>query len=135
MNHFELSDHEFMAQFVNCTLNPDLFSHEAHVRLAYLILKDAPFDQAEVQLATLILAFVKNLGFEEKFNRTITYAAAKIIKKRIENSEAVTFKTFLKQHSDLTDNMLALIQIHYSKHLLFSPEARKEIFQPDLQDF
>ncbi len=34
--HFYLTDIQFERQFANCSLNPELFSHEAHLRLAWL---------------------------------------------------------------------------------------------------
>jgi hypothetical protein len=34
--HLELTDLEFEANFKNCSLNPDIFSHEAHLRLAWI---------------------------------------------------------------------------------------------------
>jgi hypothetical protein len=37
--HFSLTDIEFENQFENGTLKPELFSHEAHVRLAWIHIK------------------------------------------------------------------------------------------------
>ena len=35
-DHFELADSEFLKQFKNCELDPLVFNHEAHLRLAWL---------------------------------------------------------------------------------------------------
>jgi hypothetical protein len=37
--HLDLSDNEFEKQFINCELSPDIFSHEAHLRLAWINIK------------------------------------------------------------------------------------------------
>ena len=34
--HYQLSDEEFEQQFQNCLLSPVLFTHEAHLRLAFI---------------------------------------------------------------------------------------------------
>ena len=41
-----MSDDEFLAQFENCTLPFDQWTHRAHVRVAYLYLRRHPFREA-----------------------------------------------------------------------------------------
>lgn len=34
--HHQLNDQQFEEQFQNCTFDPTLFTHEAHLRLAWI---------------------------------------------------------------------------------------------------
>jgi hypothetical protein len=45
-SHFELSDELFEEQFQNCQLNPALFNHEAHLRLAWIHITKYGIDKA-----------------------------------------------------------------------------------------
>ena len=41
-----ISHQQFLEQFENQTLDPNYFDHRGHIRLAWLYLNDATFDQA-----------------------------------------------------------------------------------------
>ena len=44
--HFDLDDSEFLARLENCTLDPACFSHEAHLRLAWLRIRELGLEGA-----------------------------------------------------------------------------------------
>jgi len=45
-NHNDLSDFEFEKQFENCELNPSMFSHEAHLRLVWIHIRNYGVEKA-----------------------------------------------------------------------------------------
>ncbi len=76
-NHFDLSDLEFEKQFENCALNPELFSHEAHLRLAWIHVTQYGEEKAIENVTRQLMNFVDFLGARAKYNHTLTIAAVK----------------------------------------------------------
>ena len=75
--HFLLSDTEFLTKFEAATLDLALFSHEAHLRLAWLYIKIYGIEKAVDKTCAQLQHFTKVLGAEDKFNTTLTVAAVK----------------------------------------------------------
>jgi len=71
--HFLLSDHEFVDQFENLQLNPSYFTHLAHMRLAWLYIKDFGVERASIVLCDRIKNFDRKFGTGNKFNKTVEY--------------------------------------------------------------
>lgn len=57
MTHFDLSDEEFEEEFADCILNLSLFTHEAHLRLAYIHIKKYGQVMAVENICSQIKAF------------------------------------------------------------------------------
>jgi hypothetical protein len=70
--HFELTDAEFEGQFSNCLLGPKIFSHEAHLRLAWIHINKYGIDQAIENVTTQLQKFIDPLGERDKYNTTVT---------------------------------------------------------------
>lgn len=77
--HAELSDLEFEKQFETCKLIPSYFSHEAHIRLAWIHIGKYGLDQAEKNITTQLLQYVDFAGARDKYNATLTLAAVKAV--------------------------------------------------------
>ena len=58
----ELTDLEFENQFKDCTLNPELFTHEAHLRLTWIHINKYGAEKAESSIPSQIIAYVTSLG-------------------------------------------------------------------------
>ena len=69
-NHYELTETAFETQFKNCELDPSIFSHEAHLRLAWIHITKYGAKQAEENIHNQLLTYVKSLGAEGKYNKT-----------------------------------------------------------------
>ena len=92
-SHFELSDLEFKIQFENCVLEPSLFSHEAHIRLAWILIRQYGVEDAIIRIKGQLKQFVKHLGAEDKYNETLTIAAMKAVHHFISKSQSNTIST------------------------------------------
>ncbi len=133
--HFQLSDEEFVKQFSNCTLNPELFSHEAHLRLAWLLIDTYGLKKTEVQIQELLRNFVTHVGAQDKYHVTITLIAMKIMNHFMQKSNTNNFKDFIAENIQLKINFNGLIGSHYSFDLFKSTNAKREFVEPDLFPF
>ena len=133
--HYTLSNEDFLAQFENCTLNPEIFSHEAHLRLAWLYL--LKYNEAEACHKTVLhlKAYVKKLGFEEKFNYTLTVASVKAVHHFMKRSQSVSFADFIQEFPKLKYDFKALLATHYSIDIFNNSKAKNHWLEPDLSSF
>ncbi|MEM7367733.1 MAG: hypothetical protein AAF587_03965 [Bacteroidota bacterium] len=134
-NHLDLSDEEFVRKFSQCTLAPALFSHEAHVRLAWIHLRKYDLASATTTICDLITNFVTHLGAQSKYNTTLTIAAIQIVHHFMQQSEADNFFDFMLASPKLKTDFKALIQSHYSVDIFQSEKAKKEYIEPDILPF
>ncbi len=134
-HHYQLSDNEFEKSFSQKTLNPKWFSHEAHLRLAWIHIRKYGFEKATVNLCNQIEAFAQNLGANDKFNKTLTIAAVSAVYHFIKKSHVVDFQQFIKEEPRLKNQFSDLMKAHYSLDILKSERAKREFLAPDLIPF
>lgn len=134
-SHFDLSDAAFQEQFEACTLPATLFTHEAHLRLAWLLLREYGQSTAEEKIQDLLLAYVSALGASEKYNTTLTLAAMKAVHHFMQKSSADSFSNFIEDFPRLKTNFKDLMSAHYSRDIYNSEEAKAHYIEPDLFSF
>ena len=124
-SHYRFSDSAFKKQFADCELNPALFSHEAHLRLAWIMVRENGIQDAIEIITNQIQNYVASLNAEDKFNKTLTIAATKAVNHFINKSNAETFSDFMLEFPRLKNNFKELMAAHYSFCLLYtSPSPR-----------
>lgn len=133
--HRHLSDLEFEKQFENCSLDPSIFSHEAHLRLAWIHIQKYGEDQACIRISNQILKFATTAGDNNKFNKTVTVAAIKAVNHFILKSKSTNFQDFMRESSRLKYNFKELLSYHYGFDIFTSEKARLEYLEPDLLPF
>jgi len=133
--HQLLTDPQFETQFQNCTLAPVLFTHEAHLRLAYIHLAKYGLQRAIENLNEQIKHFDAKFGTGMKFNKTLTTASAKVVHHFMKKAKARNFKDLLKEFPRLKHNFVALLNRHYSIDLFIDKTAKHEYLEPDLVQF
>ena len=133
--HYQLSDQEFEKQFIDCKLNPSIFSHEAHLRLAWINIYQYGIEQAEVNIQEQLQHFVAHVGAKDKYNATLTVAAIRAVGHFMKKSNDDNFIEFIKEYPQLKGNFKALISSHYSFDVFNSAKAKEEFLEPDLQPF
>jgi hypothetical protein len=149
-----MTDSEFLSQIETRALARAQWTHEAHVRMAWLYLgRSESYRHArskvrsgikklnaafQAQLAAPCgatrpaepvvepAAEPKSVGYHE----TITTAFVRVIAARSRPGEG--FARFRKRNPDLFDGKLSALLTHYSPGLLFSEAARTSFAQPDL---
>ena len=133
--HWKLSEEEFEEKFSTCSFRPLWFTHEAHLRLAWMYVnkygKEIAFEKYSEQLQ----AFANKYNAKGKYNATVTYASIQIMSRFIEKSEAYDFQDFINEFPELKSKFKGLLTTHYSSDIFTSKEAKKHILQPDLVPF
>jgi hypothetical protein len=133
--HHTLSDAEFELQFKACALDPSIFTHEAHLRLAWIHITQYGIEQAIENVSTQLQNFVGHVGAADKFNKTVTIAALHAVHHFIKRSETHTFQEFIMEFPRLKTDFKALMGAHYAFDIFKSDKAKVEFVQPDLLPF
>ncbi len=133
--HFELTDSEFEQQFIACKLDPSIFSHEAHLRLAWINIKKYGIQKAEKNVQVQLENFVKYHGANDKYNKTLTIAAVKIVNHFVKQFNANSFFDFILKFNRLKTDFKGLITSHYSLDIFNSKKAKTDYVEPDLLPF
>lgn len=124
-------DLAFMVRFEDCTLTESEWTHEAHVRVAWIALTD-DFGPAGVdRIRRGIMRFnAEVLGRPGQYHETVTRAFAAIIGSRLSAGE--TFDEFIERNSDILSPEQPILRRYYSAELLSSTAAREAWVDPDL---
>lgn len=133
--HFKLTDGQFEKQFESLTLNPALFSHEAHIRLAWVHITRYGVDQAIDNITSQIKAFATFHGDHDKYHHTVTIAAVRGVYHFMLKSESNNFADFIKQSPRLKTEFKQLMEVHYSTNIFASTLAKQKYLEPDLLPF
>lgn len=133
--HEQFSDEEFCKQLSNYTLNPKLFSHEAHLRLGWLNIKKHGLQKAEERIQEQFKNYVTHVGAQDKYNLTVTIVAMKAIHHFMKQSETTKFKNFIAENMQLKTDFKELIGTHYSADIFNLEKAKIKFLEPDLLPF
>lgn len=134
-HHFDLTDRDFERSFTDYSLDPELFNHEAHLRLAWIHVNKYGEAKAIQNITTQLQKFVAFVGAKDKYNHTLTVAAIKAVSHFIKKASADNFKDFIVEFPRLKNNFKDLMGSHYALDIFTSAKARKEYIEPDLLPF
>lgn len=134
-DHTSLSDKEFESQFENYKLKPSMFSHEAHLRLAYIHIRKYGTLQAEINMCVQIKGFAESLGVMDKFNKTVTIASVKAMDHFMNKAHSDNFPDFIKEFPRLLTDFRGIISQHYDFNVFADKRAKAEFVAPDLLPF
>jgi hypothetical protein len=155
-----MTDDEFLCAFERCTLARRDWTHEAHVRMAWLYLSrggegpphtppipsdadvfirvrdgikklNATFIRRQQALCRALPTKSKDARGLDGYHETITVAFVTVIAARIVPTE--DFAAFRERNPDLFDRKLSALLKHYSAERLFSAPAKTEFLEPDLE--
>jgi hypothetical protein len=128
-----LSDEALIAAFESTELPADLFTHAAHVRVAWYYLRSSPVLEAIVRFSRSLRRFAASKGATTKYHETITVAYLLIIRDRLEGARELTWPEFAERNPDLFERSPSVLARYYSDSLLTSDRAREVFVLPDLQ--
>ncbi len=134
-NHFDLTDEQFEQDFSNCALPPGSFSHEAHLRLAWIHLKKHGLETAIATVCDQLTNYVNHLGAQDKYHKTVTVAAVIIVHHFMQRANTDNFFDFVLKFPKLKKDFKGLIESHYSFNIFQSEEAKGSYLEPDLLPF
>jgi hypothetical protein len=122
-----MSDQDFIDAFNAGQLEPAGFDHRAHLRAAFLLLRQAPFLEACMAMRDGLQKLAARLGKPDLYHETVTVAFMALVAERMTTGE---WESFIAQHPALCER--GLLDAYYSKSLLASGAARKTFAMPDL---
>jgi hypothetical protein len=145
-----MTDDEFLTAFEECELSRKDWTHEAHVRMAWLYVQriesDADvFDRIRSGIKKLNETFLRRQMAScirlpgkkpdprglDGYHETITVAFVTVIASRIVQDE--DFTTFSARNPDLFDRKFPALLKHYTPERLYSAPAKMEFLAPDLE--
>ena len=135
MEHYFLSDQELAKRIANCTLNPELFTHEAHLRLAYHHIASFGLRKAEENLCEDIRTYATAMGDADKYHETVTVAAVKMVDHFMRKSKKSSFREFIQEYPRLRTHFRELLDQHYGFNIFKDERARQQYVAPDLLAF
>ncbi len=133
--HFELTDSEFEYQFSDHSLHASLFTHEAHLRLAWIHIRKYGLDRAIDNITTQLRGYVITQGVSDKYNQTVTIAAVRAVYHFMLRSGNDDFARFITRHSRLKYHFKELMSFHYITNIFKSVEAKEKYLEPELVPF
>jgi hypothetical protein len=132
-DHTLLSDDEFLAAFEQCRLPKECWSHEAHVRMAWLYLVRESFERALSMIRNGIRRYNASVSNSPGYHETVTQAYALLIASRVRNGSSKSFDDFKHRYPELFDPQKPILLRHYRKETLDSAEARQGFLPADLE--
>lgn len=133
--HLQINDSEFEKQFASCELNPNIFSHEAHLRLAWIHINKYGLENAETNIQNQLKKYVEFVGAKDKYNTTLTLAAIKAVYHFMCKADIDNFKEFITVYPRLKYNFKELIACHYGIDIYNLQAAKNDFLEPDLLPF
>lgn len=127
----QYTDAELLKKLKDGSLPALDFTHEAHVRLVW-ILRRKKFDKLVFyEVSNIIKNYAQSIGEGQIYHETLTFAAVMIITDRIRASKAQDFFGFIEDNLDLILEFKKLVSVHYSDELINSENARRTFVEPD----
>lgn len=125
-----MTDAQFLAALEQATYPREHFSHRAHLRLGWLCLREYGFEAGLARLRTMIQHYATAVGAAGKYHETITRVWAEHVQAALETTPGQrAFEAFLAAHPQLLSS--GLLERHYRKETLASPEAKGGWVPPD----
>ena len=128
-----MTDDEFLTAFEQCSVPEDQWTHEAHVRMTWLYLRQRPRAEAFAAVRNGIQRYNASIQKSAAYHETITRAYLHLICDRMRSDgDEPTFADFQARNPDLFGRDLAALLRHYRKETLLSPAARESFVLPDV---
>lgn len=132
-----MSDDAFLTAFETGTLPASAWTHEAHVRMAWLYLTRLPYKEAVIRVRTGINYFNNAvLKKDNGYHETITIAFCCLIadarKQLLLPDKSASLDDLKSQFPEFFDRKLSALLRHYRHETLFHESARTSFVEPDL---
>jgi len=125
-------DRTFLERFTACETPKEEFRHADHVRLAWLLLAEAPLLPALLRFRTLLKAFAARHGATGLYNETITCFYMLLIAEAMQGMDPHHgWKGFRAAQPGLFGYPQALLERYYPAGLAFSPAAKASFLLPE----
>jgi hypothetical protein len=126
----ELSDQEFLAKVEEATIAAGDFDHVAHVRAAFLLLRDSTsFAMGLDRMSRALKRITEQAGVPGKYHETITVAFMALVHERMASAPPEeSWPAFIERNRDLVNSNP--LGAYYSHDQLADPLARRVFVLP-----
>jgi hypothetical protein len=126
-----MTDEQFARAFERGEIAPADFDHRAHVRVAWVYVREGPsLDAATARMRAAIQQFAAAANAAQKYHETITVLWMRLLADAAAGLEApCELDAVLEQYPELADKNLPLK--YYTRERLFSDEARASFIAPE----
>jgi hypothetical protein len=112
-------------------VDPDVFDHAAHVRLAWLYLRHCDVPETLQRYSAGLQRLTAKLGVPDKYHATVTgFLLLEIAERRSVRPDA-DWQGFVESNPDLFTDVRRLLLERYDETRLDSPLARRQFLLPD----
>ena len=125
------ADRAFLARFAAGTLPKEGFRHADHVRLAWILLAEAPLMSALLRFRTLLKAFAAHHQVPGLYNETITCFYLLLIRERMDRLDPDhDWSAFRAANPDLFSAPKTFLEHWYPQGAAFLPQAKRSFQLP-----
>jgi len=117
--HNRLTNLQFELQFQHGILHQSVFTHEAHLRLAYIHIAKYGLLKAIEHAVDQISKYVTAIGQPEKYDRVVTIAAVKTVHLFMGKSISDNFYDFILEFPELKHNFKELTGFYHAITTIF----------------
>jgi catechol 2,3-dioxygenase-like lactoylglutathione lyase family enzyme len=130
-----MDDREFLVAFEATAIPRERWTHRDHVRMAFLYLRDHPFDDALSRMRSGIQALNRANQVPETetsgYHETVTVAWARLVESTIgAHGPTSSFEDFGAANPHLLQK--TLLRLYYTRARILSEDARSRFVEPDL---
>lgn len=109
--HTEYTDSELIKKLKNGTLPEELFNHEAHLRLAFIVCMQNDLEQAVEKTCAIILSYVRAIDATPIYDEALTHSAVRLVHDRIQSENfKKSFSEFINANPDLKSDFKELVK-------------------------
>ncbi|HEX7706859.1 MAG TPA: hypothetical protein VF701_10425 [Thermoanaerobaculia bacterium] len=126
-----MTETELRRQFEDLSLDPGVFTHREHVRLAWSYLRQHSLLEVLRIFPEGLQRFASSIGQPGLYHETITWALLMIIAERMDVGRHAAWDEFAATNDDLLIGSKAVLSRYYTAEILASPEARGSFRMPD----
>jgi hypothetical protein len=125
-----VTDETFARAFENGSITPAQFDHLAHLRVAWVYLREAAsVEEALARMREAIRRFAAAAGASQHYHETITVVWMRLLAGVRDRGASGELSDVLREHPALADKALPLQ--YYSRDRLYGDEARARWVEPD----
>ncbi len=129
-----MTDSAFLAAFRDTSLPEGDFHHRAHVRVAWLYVREYGAVDAPTRFAADLQRYAEAKGVPGLYHATVTGAYMALIAERLVTTPTAVWDDFAAAHPDLFTWKPGVLERYYSSERLWSPLARAQFLLPDRLD-
>ncbi len=126
-----MTDAEFLKDFEKQGISRECWTHEAHVRVAWIYLSKYPFEEAMSRIRERIQQLNSVIGARVGYHETITRAYLLLVNQARQEAAGASYDEFKAAHAALLERGLLALDLYYSREWLMTEEAKGTFIEPD----